>query len=292
MSKIMKIRMPEDQGLLYKSFHYPAGEIQTRLTPLGVEALDHAEEYEIVVHNVPDVVELAQLADALNGHKLLHNRRLFLQYLPYGRADRRFTKGDSHGLGVFIKILATMAFTSIWTFDVHNEEETSKLMRWTGQTFANMKPTHDPIDQINPVLTRMAKTSGIELKDMAIVFPDKGAAKRYGPGTFRVPVLQGDKKRDEVTGGLRGFHIDPAVANFKAALIIDDICDGGGTFVGLAEEIRKINPNIFLALYVSHGIFSKGMEPLEKVFNWVYTSDYSFHQVGDDLGEEFKTGAE
>ncbi|RYF48025.1 MAG: phosphoribosyltransferase [Cytophagaceae bacterium] len=56
------------------------------------------------------------------------------------------------------------------------------------------------------------------------------------------------------------------------SLIVDDICDGGGTFIGLAAELRKLNPER-ISLAVSHGIFSKGIDPLTNWLDHVYTTD-------------------
>jgi ribose-phosphate pyrophosphokinase len=147
-----------------------------------------------------------------------------------------------------------------------------------------MRPTDGPVDQIQPCLTRMSKTSGIPVGDIALISPDNGAAMRYDLSKYGVLTFTGGKKRDPRTGALSGFEmslnsIDETAAflALKAALIVDDICDGGGTFIGLAEEIRKLNPDIKLGLYVSHGIFSKGLEVLDQHFDWVFASDYTFH---------------
>lgn len=293
MSKKFTIDMPKDNGIYYKSFRYPAGEIQTRLTKLGIETLQHSDEFEIITHDVPDLMEIAQLVDAINKIKYLNDRRLFLQYLPYGRADRRFQEGDSYGLQVFFQLLGMVDLTSVWTFDAHNEEKAIRLALLYGIKLVNMKPTHDLVDQIQPCLNRMRKTSGHGFEVMALISPDEGAAKRYDLSKYGLKTFIGEKKRDPKTGALSGFHIGPDIIGASAALIVDDICDGGGTFIGLAEEIRKINPNIKLGLYVSHGIFSKGLEVLEKQFDWIFGSDYSFFKgPSDERGETFKTGNE
>jgi len=56
-------------------------------------------------------------------------------------------------------------------------------------------------------------------------------------------------------------------------IIVDDICDGGGTFIGLAEELRRRNA-ASLYLYVTHGIFSKDADvKLLDHFAKVYTTN-------------------
>jgi phosphoribosylpyrophosphate synthetase len=52
-------------------------------------------------------------------------------------------------------------------------------------------------------------------------------------------------------------------------LIVDDICDGGATFIELAKIIKPMNPSS-LTLFVTHGIFSKGFEPLYEFIDKIY----------------------
>jgi ribose-phosphate pyrophosphokinase len=52
-------------------------------------------------------------------------------------------------------------------------------------------------------------------------------------------------------------------------LIVDDICDGGATFVALARKLREAGA-IEVSLFVTHGIFSKGKD-LEGIDN-IYTT--------------------
>ena len=53
---------------------------------------------------------------------------------------------------------------------------------------------------------------------------------------------------------------------------MDDICDGGGTFIGLASELMSKNAGaIYLA--VTHGIFSNGFDGLNRKFRGIFTTD-------------------
>lgn len=40
---------------------------------------------------------------------------------------------------------------------------------------------------------------------------------------------------------------------------MDDLCDAGGTFVGIANKIREVNPDRKLAIYVTHMVNPKGI---------------------------------
>jgi ribose-phosphate pyrophosphokinase len=56
----------------------------------------------------------------------------------------------------------------------------------------------------------------------------------------------------------------------SAVLIVDDICDGGGTFIGIAKALPK---DVKKYLYVTHGIFSKGLRELTGHFEHIYTTN-------------------
>jgi len=67
---------------------------------------------------------------------------------------------------------------------------------------------------------------------------------------------------------------------------VDDICDGGGTFIGLAKALKQKNAgNLYLA--VSHGIFSKGFNELNKHFTKIFTTD-SFKTINESNVEQLK----
>lgn len=107
------------------------------------------------------------------------------------------------------------------------------------------------------------------------ICPDAGAEKRTFAvaQAFNRPVAYCRKHRDTATGQLSGFE---APSGLKGRwLIVDDICDGGGTFLGLGSELIKQNPDLTgLDLYVTHGIFSNGALPkLTAIFNNVYTTN-------------------
>jgi ribose-phosphate pyrophosphokinase len=52
-------------------------------------------------------------------------------------------------------------------------------------------------------------------------------------------------------------------------IILDDICDGGQTFVELAKHLKAQGAKA-IYLYITHGIFSKGLSVLKQHFEHVY----------------------
>jgi ribose-phosphate pyrophosphokinase len=68
----------------------------------------------------------------------------------------------------------------------------------------------------------------------------------------------------------------------KDLFIVDDICDGGGTFINIARIIKEneqFKGRIYLI--VTHGIFSRGFEDLGEYFNGIYTTN-SISDVVDE----------
>ena len=92
--------------------------------------------------------------------------------------------------------------------------------------------------------------------------------------------MEGSKQRDVKTGKLKAFKVYADDLRGRDCIIVDDICDGGGTFMGLAEELKQKGAGK-LYLAVSHGIFNRGFEELNKVFEKIYTTD-SFRDIEEE----------
>ena len=249
----------------YEQFSYPAGESQVRFNLTQLQAVKSADITRIIARIVSDrdIIKLALLSDALQQHTPVD---LVIPYLPYSRADREFTPGDCCGLRAFGALINAMGFRQVLTLDAHNA--------FAAKRFINGLVDVSPL----PIIIRAIADFAFKMKtkDVTVLFPDEGARKRYTvPGQLacnidhiNIHVLHCSKKRDAVTGALRGFDV-PELSG--PALIVDDICDGGGTFAGIAAQVA--HP---LGLYVTHGIFSKGFGPLESFSN-IYTADSICH---------------
>jgi ribose-phosphate pyrophosphokinase len=249
-----QIHYPRDLGAKFEQFDYPAGELQVRLKLDQLEAIAGATEIHVTatLANGNDLIGLALLLDALHHVCRYAHVSLILPYLPYGRADRRFTLGDCFGLRVFGSIIDGLACDQVVTIDAH-----SSIARGQIANLRNISPV--------PLIQGVVDS----LDHVAVLLPDEGA-KRYH-ANFKV--FQGSKQRDAKTGKLSGFVVPEIPHSVKNLLIVDDICDGGGTFLGLAEEVRNHGFTGRLYLYVTHGIFSKGLGDLRECFHHIYTTN-------------------
>jgi ribose-phosphate pyrophosphokinase len=108
-----------------------------------------------------------------------------------------------------------------------------------------------------------------------VISPDAGAYKKV----FKVAqkfdrgVIRADKIRNLSDGSLSGFEVYANDLSGRSVLIVDDICDGGGTFVGLAKKLREKGAKS-VGLYVSHGMFTKGVEILKEHIDKIYCYTY------------------
>jgi ribose-phosphate pyrophosphokinase len=110
-----------------------------------------------------------------------------------------------------------------------------------------------------------------------IIIPDKGARSiigRFARSLLRYgdKVVFCEKTRDSKTGKLSNPIVPIDGIKDEKWIILDDICDGGGTFNMLAEEIQKKN-NVHLDLFVTHGIFSKKFSELKKNFWRIFSTN-------------------
>lgn len=255
---IYNISIPDDETLKYERFTYPAGETQIRLLPSEIAKVVEANEIRVTARGVQnDIAPLACLTDCLQDLNMCQ-MSLILPYLPYSRADRRFVDGDCLGLKVFATLVNALQYDQVFTLDVHSIQARKYI-----NNFINIEPT----SLVESILSR-------KKENYIVLLPDEGALERYKD--LPCKVLHCTKKRDPKTGKLSGFEV-PDKKNFKDTdriLIVDDICDGGGTFIGIADALADNEVMVSsMELYVTHGIFSKGMSYLSTKFDKIYTSE-------------------
>jgi ribose-phosphate pyrophosphokinase len=111
-----------------------------------------------------------------------------------------------------------------------------------------------------------------------IIAPDKGAidrASQYRSCFYpKAELLNCTKTRNQETGQL-GNTIAPRLPVVGHYIVVDDICDGGGTFNLLmkAFDADPIVQYCTFELMVSHGIFSRGLEAIDSRFTRITTTD-------------------
>lgn len=193
-----------------------------------------------------ELIHLAQLKMLLDNINPKAVKTLNIPFLPYARQDKQVSDSSTFALAPFARLLNTMEWDAVLVFDPHSNVE--KLIN---RSFAIQ-----PYKEIQQAL-------GLIESDI-IVFPDEGAWGRYRLLTMPHSACALSKTRNQLTGEITGMKMSSGfftdVSN-RRCLIVDDICDGGGTFVLAAKLLYKSGAKQ-VDLYVSHGIFSKGVDVL------------------------------
>jgi ribose-phosphate pyrophosphokinase len=257
-----------------EAFGYPGGEQQVRLNEQQIDAVKSADNVGLLarIRSSNDLIRLALAVDAISGVNPEGDVTAILPYLPYGRADRRFKNGDCFGLELFGQLLDAAGVFQIVTLDAHSKRSEyilcPSLIEVLPETFIR-----------KAAVDFAFRNTATHIN---ILYPDKGAQERYAlPSDFgcnvasvRATYLHAEKQRDPISGKLLGFDVPDLEG--RPTLIVDDICDGGGTFLGIAEKV----PGATLGLHVTHGIFSKGYDDLLAKFQAIYTTN-SFAEIVD-----------
>ncbi|MBM3272747.1 ribose-phosphate pyrophosphokinase [Candidatus Kaiserbacteria bacterium] len=213
-----------------------------------------------------DIMELLMATDALKemGCEKIH---VFFPYLPYARQDRVMKPGEAFSLRVFADLLNAQGYASVTVFDAHSDVGPALIRR------CRVISNHALVARV------LAGRS-----NYVLLSPDSGAFKKISKLADALR-YQGDIalcNKVRVTDGAIA-SVTVTVSDFAGAdvFIVDDICDGGRTFIALAQEIRKRNAGK-IYLIVSHGIFSYGEEPLRSGgIDHVFTTD-SIRNVDSD----------
>lgn len=204
------------------------------------------------LRDMNDFMLLAQLVEAVRHVTDIAFSHLELPWLPWARQDRHMVPGDSFALKVFARQLNALAFDKVIVLDPHSDAAAAAI--------DNMLAVAQQACLLQSETLREAVGAG----RFMLVAPDAGALKKIdavvkATGAAEYAILS--KVRDVASGALTGFSLLAGDVKGKDVLIVDDLCDAGGTFIGSAQVLREAGARS-VRLYVTHGIFSKGIEHL------------------------------
>jgi ribose-phosphate pyrophosphokinase len=271
--KTLNLINQKDSDIDYEMFTFPDGQPHIKIQP----PKKYINEVRIVARIAsPSDLLLVLCAQDVLERLEVQRTELFCSYLLGARMDRVMSLGEPFTLKVILGLLS--GFTKVEVFDPHSEA-TSQINSWPN---VSSQSNSKFVGEVLELISIRADTQG---KDIILVSPDEGASSKTGELSrrYQLPWTQALKVRDPETGRLSAPTVD--LDDFKGAnvLIVDDICDGGGTFIQLAEVLKQKNAGK-LFLVVSHGIFSKGISPLViNGFEQIYTTNsYQDFKVRDN----------
>lgn len=298
-TKLYTISNDGTHRLYYNSWKYNGGEIGVRLNlrnmidengktiTISSEKPDsqmsvipdeiHKIVFESKLINSDSIMELLMLKNAVDVYFNTFNpvaTELQLGYFPYGRQDRKAESGDPRATKVMSNMVNSMSFDTVVIKDPHSD------------VVENLIDNVVIIDKATIFDQIVLSEHGIDINNMSfLIAPDQGAQKsvyKYNKSVANpLTVLTANKERDTHTGDINGISLYQKDTSIVGdAVIMDDICDGGRTFIELAKHIRNEHPNIKnLHLWVTHGIFAKGLDELKKYYTSIVTTS-SFPHVG------------
>ena len=103
-----------------------------------------------------------------------------------------------------------------------------------------------------------------EFETDVIISPDFGAIKKATAVAERIgkPLGIALKERDPLSNEILETKILQADVKGKVVTIVDDMLDGGRTFIPLAARLKELGAR-WVNLVVTHGIFSYGASQLQ-----------------------------
>lgn len=247
--------------ITYSALTFSAGERH-----IQIEMPEVAPRLVIVralVYDSAALVELIMLLDALRSNFPDSEIRLTMPYLPYSRQDRVCAAGQADAKHRLLSILLGGDLVdTLSTWDMHSE---------SGQIGFDSRLN-------NMELFALLAECRANLPDGAVVVaPDQGAEERARDVADRqgLRLALMSKNRDPETGALSNPSIQKEGSEHiegAECWLVDDICDGGYTFV-LAAKLLKEAGASSVNLLVTHGIFSKGLQVFDGLIDNVISTN-------------------
>lgn len=268
--KTLNLITPAQSDIKYEILIFPDSQPHIKFSTEVGFCPEPGEEVRILTRlsNPTDLLLLLIITDCLRWNFGVKEISLYITYLLGARMDRRMGSGEPLTLRVITDLLNAQNYSGIIVYDAHSSVTETLLKGCTS------KPPHKFLN-----LVQSGQNFHLGNLPEFVIFPDEGAAKRYGnlfPGTS--PRIHCGKTRDPKTGRLSDPIVPVESLHGKPSIIVDDLCDGGGTFIQLYHALKaKGAGDVYLA--ISHGIFSKGLEPL-KMFKQIFTTN-SFKEQDD-----------
>lgn len=246
--------MIKSDQFTYKSFNFPVGEKHVRI---DYEHVTGPVSIVFEFEKNEDIIELLLVCDALKQSKV-HIRQLIMPYVPFCRQDRVAVPGECFSLKVFAKLINDLQIPRVLVTDPHSDVLTALIDNCV-------------VVKQWEIFLPILKTK----KDFWLISPDAGALKKTYELASKLPSFNGvvecSKKRNVTDGKITGVVVHNTTSlKDENCIIVDDICDGGRTFIEVAKALRRKHCGKII-LCVTHGFFTKGLEVFDGLIDEIYT---------------------
>ena len=280
-SKTIPEALLRGKYIKFEKFTFKGGEPHIKL---DIASLAGKVDWVYISHRINsfnDMGELMVAVDALRREYPRVTILLFLPYFPGARQDRIMVDGEPFTAKIYADLINDMNFDHVTILDPHSDVAPALLNKV--QVVENHPFVLSVLKDIYPQ---------VNAKTPILISPDAGSNKKvmklakYLSEYNVMDIVKCDKTRDVKTGEITNFEVYADDLEGRDCIIVDDICDGGGTFLGLGAKLKEKNCGK-LYLVVTHGIFSSGFKNLNGMFEMVYTTD-SIQNYDDTFREAHK----
>lgn len=234
-----------------------AKNLKVKLTPVDIHKFSDGEIYVRILESVrgsdvyivqptsPDAnLNLMQLLITVDALKRSSPQRItaVIPYFGYSRQDRKAKAREPISAKLVAKMIESAGVDRVMTFELHVDQL---------QGFFDIPS--DNLD-LKPIYAEYILKK--KLKDVVIVAPDVGGAKRARTlaEVLHAPIAIIDKRRDE-KGIVKVEHVIGDVKN-KPAILMDDILDTAGTVTEATSILKKHGAKDIYVL-ATHPVLSK-----------------------------------
>jgi ribose-phosphate pyrophosphokinase len=264
---VLNLAYPEKSDIEFTISKFPDGQ-----QSITLESTSYVQSYEPItiksrLNSFQDLELIVCANQAIKNIDSLVRVGLYVPYFLGARSDRKFTEGGINYLKqVICPIINSQNFDFVIVVDPHSDVLEACLNNF------------NKIDNFALVDDALSYMIGEDEEDqIVLVSPDAGAYKKVFDVAkeFNIEkIITATKVRDLKTGQILRTEIPVLDQHNKLKyVIIDDICDGGRTFIELAKVIKDSRPTAEIYLVVTHGIFSAGLYELSKHVDGIFTTN-------------------
>ena len=291
MAEILNLVNPNDKlSFKYEISRFPDGQQSLRLVEDGYNTFyslkDNSQGITMKSRlNTFQDLEIIICATQALKEVGVNRIRLYIPYCMGARSDRKFMDGGiNYVKHVIAPIINSQGYEKVIILDPHSD---------VLEACINNFKKKDTDELLDFAFRDYFISKGFERWDASnfdgvrLVSPDAGALKKVFHCAeqlkYKHEVIIASKHRNLETGKIDYTNVPISVNDAdKDIFIIDDICDGGRTFIEIAKAVNDVR-NISSAVHpehhgknyliVTHGIFSAGFDFLAQYFDGIYTTN-------------------
>lgn len=243
---------PEKTGIKYRIDTYP--DSQTHL--ILEEEMNRREKLEVYTRlsNLNDLWILMQLSDICKRQGILIDS-IHVSYLFAARTDRLFSFNEALDLELVRRCLLDTNARIIEVLEPHS-----------GRILSNYPAFYSPYTSIIPKAFDFDPPTSSQ-----ILFPDEGAKERYLSSYRRFEKITATKRR--IAKNQLEITLDTSNISYDRPIyVVDDLCDGGGTFRAIYHALRSNSFEDF-HLVVCHAIQKEALITLSAMYKTITISN-------------------